>query len=92
MHVCGSALRLSSILCDMWSEHAQTANAATDPSVCDERFASGAPSSIPENAAMCPRAHVIFGRTRVLSVQTGCSSSPGRIDMNILSLTGSTDG
>lgn len=28
----------------------------------------------------------------VLSVQTGCSSSPGRIDMNILSLTGSTDG
>lgn len=28
----------------------------------------------------------------VLSVQTECSSSPGRIDMNILSLTGSTDG
>lgn len=27
-----------------------------------------------------------------LSVQTGCSSSPGRIDMNILSLMGSTDG
>ena len=33
-----------------------------------------------------------FGCVWVLSVQTGCSSSPGRIDMNILSLTGSTDG
>lgn len=33
-----------------------------------------------------------FGCVGVLSVQTGYSSSPGRIDMNILSLTGSTDG
>lgn len=27
----GSALRLSSILCDMWSERAQAAGAAADP-------------------------------------------------------------
>lgn len=55
MRAPGSALRLSSILCDMWSERAQTAGVAADPSVSDGRFTSGAPGSVPVNAAMCPR-------------------------------------
>lgn len=82
MCTCVDLLSVSPPSCVTWSERVQTAGAARDPTVSDGRFVSGALSSIPENAAMCPRARVIFGRAGVLSVQTGRSSSPGRIDMN----------
>lgn len=91
MRAHGSALRLSSILCDMWSERAQTAD---PPGFRRKVYLRSARLSSRQrgHVSVRARAGVIFGRTGVLPVQTGRSSSPGRIDMNILSLTGSTDG